>query len=85
MEMLGYAGLLWGTEEGEQDRQQREWRETSSPVLETARCLVSGWKSLVMEPIVEPMTGRPESGCSSVGLYSDCGEPSTLGTHFENH
>lgn len=40
---------------------------------------------LKMEPIVESTTGRPEWGRFSFGLYSDCGEPSTLGTQFKNH
>lgn len=45
LEMLDYAGLLWGTDGREQDRQQREWGGTSAWVLDTAGWLVSGWKA----------------------------------------
>lgn len=65
-------------------RMERDFRP--GPGDSSMPCVgLEGSQSLEMEPIVEPTTGRPESGCSSVGLYLDCGEPSTLGTHFENH
>lgn len=82
--MLGYCGEQTevnktGSKENGEGLPHGSWIQLDGCVG------LEGSQLLEMEPIVEPMTGRPECGCSSIGLYLDCGEPSTLGTQFENH